>query len=264
MRFLILLFVVLSVASCRVDRAFLPGQEGMESVYEAKQVRGGMGVTAGNGILAHANINYSPLSNVGLFYDTRLAPNSQVHSIAAGYYKATYKNETTENFSGEKINVTTGMHWDFYGGASYLNTKNSLIFTESNFNPMTGIVSQPFYELSWQGMRYFAQGGIHIKAMHVGIDAILRQSWVEARNVSVFGLDPRIGINPEGDLKSRNPRTYTEIGFKMNFGSFNTPFYCGFVTRLGADTKFTKSAYAHSIVFLGANLDVAKFFTKKR
>ncbi len=262
MRFFVTLIVVTTLFSCRVDRAFLPGQEGMETVHQAQQVKAGLDMTAGNGLLMHGSINYSPLKNIGVLYDTRLAPNSQSHTVAAGYYKAKYKVETLQDSNEKDVNVITGIHWDVYGGASYLNTHNSIVNLGFNTDFFTGNTRQSFYELSWQGMRYFAQGGVHIKSAHVGIDAIIRQSWLEARQVGVYGLNPAEGMTPEKDLADKNPRPYTEIGFKMNFGNFSTPFYCGFVTRLGADTAWTKTAYAHSIVFLGVNLEIAKLFKK--
>lgn len=262
MRLIIFIAFLTSLISCRVNRSFLPGQEGMETVYKEKQWKAGLDMVAGNGVLAHGSVNYSPVKNLGILFDSRLGSNSQSHTLAAGFYKGSYSNEIIKDFNDKDIDITTGKHWDVYGGANYLNTQNSFVTLGFNDGIFNVNVPTEIFEISWVGMRYFAQAGMHIKSHHIGIDAVLRQSWLQANKVNIYGLSSLSNLTPEEDLRSKNPRRYTEIGFKMNFGKHYTPFYCGFTTRLGKDTKFTNAIYAHSLIFIGANLRIASLLKK--
>lgn len=234
--FILILYLLYIVTffSCRVDRSFLPGQEGMETVEKEKQLKAGLDVAAGSGVMGHGFANYSPLKNTGIMIDTRWSPNSQVHSLALGYYKSRYKEEVVQDRLNRDVLIQTGKHWDVYGGATYLNTENSFIQALVGDRIFSVPPTTELFEISWEGFRYFLQGGFHVKSQRVGIDAVLRQSWLQARSVDIYGLNPRSELTPEEDLQSKNPRRYTEIGFKMNFGLHNTPFLLRIYSTIGA------------------------------
>ncbi|MBK9734472.1 MAG: hypothetical protein IPO92_05675 [Saprospiraceae bacterium] len=256
----IMYLMLCSSISCKIQKAYTNGQEGLETVHQKGQIRANADYfkfDESKGL--HASINYSPIKNVGIFYDLKSAfIQHQYHTLALGYYLSNYKKLELIYPSISKPSIDIGRHFDFYGGMSYGYTKNSTI---SYYDRNTFRNNQ--YELNYFGKRYFVQLGGHLKAEYIAFDFVWRQIWLDPDKIEIYGLGSNTGIDPVSSFSNSGYRSYSEISLKMNLFGHYKPFYVGMTTRFGNETQFTGSAFSSAMVFIGANMDIYHIFTKK-
>lgn len=252
--------ILILFTNCKINRAYTNGQEGLETVYKAKQISVGadyFGSPGTGGI--HADIAYSPINNLAVLYDLKTSGTQHMyHTVAVGFYSAKYQPYQLQKYVDGKKTIDIGRHLDMYAGMSYGYTKNSSIPQGNsffNFNEN--------YDLNFQAKRYFIQAGAHFKAKYLGFDFVLRRLWLDVDKIEVFGLQPNSDIRPEEDFKDSSIRSYTEFSFKMNFVGNYKPIYIGVSRMYGNDTNFTFGAFSSSTAFIGANLDIHHLFKKK-
>jgi hypothetical protein len=262
-----ILTVIIFNSSCNVNRAYVNGQEGLETVYAKDQWIAqadffGSGGTSG----LHADAGYSPIKNIAVLYDTKMIGTQlQQHSLAAGVYLSDYTKFELSRPSVSKEFIDIGRHLDFYAGATYNFANNIFIelpFFSGGF-PGTISPTQQFFEINYTGKRYFVQAGGHVKSKYLAFDATLRRLWLDPSQIETFGVGPNIDIDPVGDFAEKGFIGYTEFAFKMNFGGHYKPFYIGFSSRFGKETNFTNYILSPQIVFFGANVNLYHLFTKR-
>lgn len=118
--YILILLASISHYSCNVNKAYLNGQEGLETVHAKDQWMAqadlfGSGGTSG----LHVDGSYSPLNRVAVLYDGKII-GSQLHqhSIAAGVYFSDYTSYELSRPSVSKEFIDIGRHLDFYAGAT--------------------------------------------------------------------------------------------------------------------------------------------------
>jgi hypothetical protein len=255
---------VVSHYSCNVNRAYLNGQEGLETVYAKEQWTAQVDYFVSGGTAGlHVDGSYSPLNRVAVLYDGKMI-GSQLHqhSLAAGFYLSDYTPFELSRPSVSKEFIDIGRHLDFYAGVTRNFAQNVIIelppLFSGGFTP-----TQQFFEVNYTGNRYFVQAGGHVKSKYLAFDATLRRIWIDPNKIETFGVGPTIEIDPVNDFAEKGYRAYTEFAFKMNFGGHYKPFYLGFSSRFGEETNFTNYVFSPQIVFLGANVNLYHLFTKK-
>lgn len=265
--YILILLASISHYSCNVNKAYLNGQEGLETVHAKDQWMAqadlfGSGGTSG----LHIDGSYSPLNRIAVLYDGKMI-GSQLHqhSLAAGIYFSDYTAYELSRPSVSKEFIDIGRHLDFYVGATRNFAQNVIIelpFFSGGF-PGSAFPTQQFFEVNYTGNRYFVQAGGHVKSKYLAFDATFRRLWIDPSKIETFGVGPTVEIDPVNDFAEKGYRAYTEFSFKMNFGGHYKPFYLGFSSRFGEETNFTSYVFSPQIVFLGANINLYHLFTKR-
>lgn len=255
-----LIFIFTIITSCKVNRAYTNGQEGLETVYKPKQIIAEIDYFGSPGTGAiHADISYSPIKNVALLYDLKTSGSNQhmYNTLAIGLYSSRYRQYSLKQYVANKTTIDIGRHFDFYAGMSYGTTRESIIPEEAFFFNFIDT-----YELNLSTKRYFIQGGAHFKTKDLGFDFVLRRLWLDIDKIELFGLLPDSNVKPEEDFKDSNILSYIEYSMKVNFVGNYKPIYMGFTKRFGKETAFTNGAFSSTTAFVGVNLDINLLFRK--
>lgn len=264
---LFLLMAVLGQYSCNVNRAYINGQEGLETVYAKDQwIAQADYFKSGSTSSLHVDASYSPLKRLAFLYDGKMmGTRLHQHSLAAGFYLSDYSPYELTHPSVSKEFIDIGRHLDFYIGATRSYANNVIIELQPFSSGFPGSITpnQQFFEINYTGNRYFVQAGGHVKSKYLAFDATLRRLWLDPSKIETFGVGPTVEIDPVNDFADKGYRAYTEFAFKMNFGGHYKPFYIGFSSRFGEETNFTRYVFSPQIVFVGANINLYHLFTKK-
>ncbi len=247
-------------SSCSKNTLYIPGQEGLESVHKRQQLKGGADINYDNGnSCAHLDISYSPIDNVGVFYDLKTSGlDYQYHTIGLGYYLAAYEKMDLREYTEKKKSIDVGYHFDFYGGASYCKSKDNTFFRSSSFS------IADTYGINLYGKRFFGQIGYHLKKEFMSYDIVLRRSWLDIDKIQTFGLAVKDDFNPGKEIQDENVMSYTELSFKVNIGGVYKPLYIGLSRKFGlSNSNVINSTFDHVVGFVGINLDIQHAFGKK-